>query len=167
MISVFAGCLANHDRAHSLSCQELIKKKVGGKKMKVSDLVKKLTVIPKFNEDDDHLNAHAQRNGGGSRKKQLDSIVSVKQFTNKTQKPRNAIDAVLILCLTKQNTNGVTIVICQRFQASWIYLTVLTKSSMRKNVLSRRKYLPKTRQASRRRKLVSHMAKSGKRKKRL
>jgi len=45
--------------------------------MKVSDLVKKLTVIAKFNEADDHLNAHAQRNGGGSRKKQLDSIVSV------------------------------------------------------------------------------------------
>jgi len=61
-----------------LSCQELIKELVGGKKMKVSDLVKKLTVIAKFNEADDHLNAHAQRNGGGSRKKQLDSIVSVK-----------------------------------------------------------------------------------------
>jgi hypothetical protein len=60
-----------------LSCQELIKELVGGKKMKVSDLVKKLTVIAKFNEADDHLNAHAQRNGGGSRKKQLDSIVSV------------------------------------------------------------------------------------------
>ena len=101
-----------------LSCQKLIKELVDGKKMKVSNLVKKLTVIAKFNEADDHLNAHAQRNGGGSRKKQLDSIVSVKQFTNKTQKPRNAIDAALILCLTKQNTNGVTIVICQRFQAA-------------------------------------------------
>jgi hypothetical protein len=52
-----------------LSCQKLIKELVGGKKMKVSDLVKKLTVIAKFNEADDHLNAHAQRNGGGSRKK--------------------------------------------------------------------------------------------------
>jgi hypothetical protein len=41
---------------------------------------------------------------------------------------------------------------------SWNYLKVLTKSSMRKNVLSRRKHLPKTRQTSRRRKLVSHMA---------
>jgi Zn-finger nucleic acid-binding protein len=44
--------------------------------MKVSDLVKKLTVITKFNETDDHLNAHAQRTGGSSRKKQVDSIVS-------------------------------------------------------------------------------------------
>ena len=60
-----------------LSCQELIKELVGGKKMKVSDLVKKLTVIAKFNEADDHLNAHAQRTGGGIRKRQLDSIVSV------------------------------------------------------------------------------------------
>ena len=45
--------------------------------MKVSDLVKKLTVIDKFNEADDHLNAHTQRTGGDSRKKHLDSIVSV------------------------------------------------------------------------------------------
>jgi hypothetical protein len=43
-----------------LSCQELIKELVGGKKVKVSDLVKKLTVIAKFNKSDDHLSALAQ-----------------------------------------------------------------------------------------------------------
>jgi hypothetical protein len=53
-----------------LSYQELIKESVGGKKMKVSDLVKKLTDIAKFNEADYHLNT--QQAGGGSRKnKQL------------------------------------------------------------------------------------------------
>ncbi len=36
-----------------LSRQEFIKELVGGKKMKVSDLVNKLTDIAKFNESDD------------------------------------------------------------------------------------------------------------------
>jgi hypothetical protein len=63
-----------------LSCQELIKELVGGKKMQVTDLVKKLTAIAKFNEADEHLNT--QRNGGGSRKKDLavsvnDDVVGV------------------------------------------------------------------------------------------
>jgi hypothetical protein len=44
--------------------------------MKVSDLVKKLTVITKFNETDDRFNEHVQRTGGSSRKKQVDSIVN-------------------------------------------------------------------------------------------
>ena len=131
-----------------LSCQELIKELVGGKKMKVSDLVKKLTVIAKFNEADDHLNAHAQRNGGGSRKKQLDQIVSVNSVHQQNSQVKKCnrcgVDFVPDTASYRWCNN------CHQstVPGSWYYLTVLTKSSMRKNVLSRRKHMPKTRQAS-------------------
>jgi len=51
-----------------LSCQELIKELVGGKKMNVSDLVTRLTDIGKLNDAADHLNT--QKTGGDSLKKQ-------------------------------------------------------------------------------------------------
>ena len=76
--------------------------------MKVSDLVKKVTVIGKFNEADDHLNAQAQRIGGGSRKKQLDSIVSVNTVhANSEGKtcPKCGIDFVPIKTIYKLCNN--------------------------------------------------------------
>ena len=87
--------------------------------MKVSDLFKKLTVIAKFNEPDDHLNAHAQRTGGGSRKKQLDSIVSVNTVhANSETKTCPRQCDVDESCLSNQSTNFVTVVISQNFKAN-------------------------------------------------
>jgi hypothetical protein len=48
------------------------------------------TVIAKFNEADDHLKAHTQRTGGGSRKKKLDLTVSINVVhVNSEAKKRN------------------------------------------------------------------------------